>query len=48
MHERKLCIIEEIIGWKRQDEKTKLYFIQAYLLGWASEEQIHVLTTCDK
>lgn len=48
MRERKLSIVEEIIGWKRQNEETKLYFILSYLLGWAAEEQIHAITTCDK
>ncbi len=41
--ETKLSVIEEIISWD-EEEWIKLHFIQCYMLGWETEEQIHEVT----
>lgn len=41
---RKLEVIREILSWTLHDDDTKHYFIQSFLLGWTSEEDIHGIT----
>lgn len=48
MNNKKLSVIEEIVGWKHQGEDSKLYFIQSYLLGWNTEDAIHAITESDQ
>lgn len=39
MHDCKCSTIEAMLH-TIHNEETKLYFIQSYLLGWTSEEQM--------
>lgn len=40
----KMSIIQEIMSWDAHSDACKVYYIQAFLLGWARVDDIHRIT----
>ena len=40
----KISIIEEVLSWHNHSDACKVYYIQAFLLGWVMVDDIHKIT----
>ena len=40
----KMSVIQEIMSWDAHSDACKVYYIQAFLLGWARVEDVHKIT----
>ena len=44
----KISIIQEVLSWDAHSDACKVYYIQAFLLGWAMVDDIHRITNTDR